>query len=352
MRYSRMIWKNWIIFISYTRKIMDYTLLPQQDQEIVEKRLRRKSITTFVPYTNYKDMCEMYLTDDKKDHYVIRTRWHQTASKVKCFMKSPEEYHIRYNLELPELTEKDNRHFVIWKAFDDLLSYWMEKFNENFYIDDWLVVDELKQKLIERWENPVEVKAMKLPELRAIYYRDWDRIRLTPAEWKDVIWMYYEAMRQPQFELNMEYEPQKYFECKYRDKLIISWTLDRHRPGVIRDRKTSWNIDNFERDIENTFDYVTQMSFYYVLAYISTGEECDVYLDIMSKKAPYTSIVYKLSAEKLKRKMQNDLKPALDAMITCFEKNIRPASDRYVAMKSPYYPIMQGSMIIEPVESN
>lgn len=330
---------------------MDYSNLSEKDKEIVERWLQRKCMSDYCTYTTYEEMCLQYLGDEKKDHYVIRTRNSLTASKLKCFIKNPEEYHIKYNLELPELQPKDKRCFVIWSAFDCLLSYGMEKFYEKYYIDDGLVVEELKEKLIQRGENPAEVKAMKLPELRAIYYKDWERIRLTPAEWRDIIGMYYEVKRQPKLETNVPYDTQKRFECKYKS-LTISWTLDRHIEWIIRDRKTSGNIDNIERDIENTFDYVTQMSFYYILAYIETGIECDVYLDIVSNKAPYTSISYRLTKEKLRRKMNNDLKPAMDSLINCYETNERPVVDRYIAMKSSYYSIMQSSIASEVIDSN
>jgi len=136
--------------------------------------------------------------------------------------------------------------------------------------------------------------------------------------------------------------------------LVISGTLDRYDPerGIIRDRKTSGRIDNIERDVENTFDYATQMAFYYTLAYVNDGKDCDVYLDILSKSAPYTSIVYRMTSDKLKRKMVDTIKPALLSLINCMETNTRPLCDRYDAMKSPYYPIMKSAQIVDVVDSN
>jgi hypothetical protein len=48
-------------------------------------------------------------------------------------------------------------------------------------------VEELKQKLIDGGMNPEEVKKMKLPELRALYYDEESKVRLTPAEGRDLI---------------------------------------------------------------------------------------------------------------------------------------------------------------------
>jgi hypothetical protein len=75
--------------------------------------------------------------------------------------------------------------------------------------------------------------------------------------------------------------------------------------------------------MENTFDYATQMAFYYVLILVNDEIECDVYLDVMSKTAPFASIPYRMSKEKLKRKMQDEIKPALNALQEAFKNNER-----------------------------
>jgi hypothetical protein len=61
----------------------------------------------------FPDYCKKYLSDEKKDWYVIRTRGKITASKIKIFIKNPEEFQIRYVLELPELEESEKRHFTV-----------------------------------------------------------------------------------------------------------------------------------------------------------------------------------------------------------------------------------------------
>jgi len=146
---------------------------------------------------------------------------------------------------------------------------------------------------------------------------------------------------------------QYHIEAKYK-WLTISGTLDRYNKEkkLIRDWKTSWNIENIEWDIENTFDYVTSMSFYYVLWYLNDWFESDVLLDIVSKNWPYTSMIYRLTTEKLRKKMNNYIKPELEKLSQCLETNNREFKDRYEAMNSPYYPILSSANINDIVDSN
>lgn len=287
--------------------------------------------------------------------YLKQNSWFITASKLKCFIRNPEEYKLKYIDEI-ELDWEDKRCFVLWNAFDTLMSYGKEKFDEQFCIDDGLLVDELKQKMIDLWEDPSKVKSMKLPELR--YYFQWDKTRLTPAEGRDVVGMYREALRQPILDLWWDYTKQHLIESTY-DWLPIRGTLDRfdQERWIIRDRKTTGRIDNFAYDMENTFDYILSMSFYYILAYAKYGKECDVYLDVLSKQAPYTSVVYKLDKNRLLEKVENTIIPALDFYKICLANNHRPAVNwvtqvplsRFDVMKSEYYHLMDSWIATEAV---
>jgi len=340
----------------------------------------------------YGDLVDKYLWDENKDWYVIRTRDNITASKIKLFIRNPEEYRIRYELELPEFEPQDKQHFKMWNAFDVMVSSWLTAFTDRYYIDKWYVkwdlvksitekiekykdeimkfadvakkaieekISELKTEAsIAKWREKQDnitaidvLEFLTLDQLRDIYYEVWDRVRLTPAEARDVMGMYQEYCRQPLFDREWEYVWQQYMECKFWN-LKISWTLDRFsaEKQLIRDTKTSWRIENFEWDVENTFDYITQMSFYYVLAYLTHWVECDVRLDIVSTKSPYASIVYKMSKAKLKKKMLESIKPAFIALINCKETWKRPVWDRMQAIKSPYYPIMETSIMHQPIE--
>ena len=144
-------------------------------------------------------------------------------------------------------------------------------------------------------------------------------------------------------------------ECKF-GSLTISGTLDRYDPErkIIRDWKTSGQIERIERDIENTFDYAIQMAFYYMLVFVNEGIECDVYLDILSKSDPYSSLIYRLTGEKLKRKMVDEIKPALMQLASCHDQDIWPLADNRTqhVMDSPYYAIMRSSEITEIIDSN
>lgn len=82
--------------------------------------------------------------------YIEENRGVITASKLKCFLRNPEEYYLQYVKEV-DLEQEDKRHFIVGSAFDDLVSYGEEFFLEKYYIDEWLVVEDLKVKLIEKF---------------------------------------------------------------------------------------------------------------------------------------------------------------------------------------------------------
>jgi hypothetical protein len=50
--------------------------------------------------------------------------------------------------------------------------------------------------------------------------------------------------------------------------------------------------------------------------------------------------------------MQDEIKPALNALQEAFKNNERKSWSRYNAMKSPYYPIMESSITETCVDSN
>lgn len=284
--------------------------------------------------------------------------------------------------------EEDKRHFVIGRAFDDLVSYGEDYFMDRYYIDEWLVVDELRQELLKRpedkrfWRSNWAVLKAKLPELRRLYYRDPGdkKIRLTPWEWKIVMWMYREACRQKLTDMNGLYGKQVMVEWKY-NWIPIRWCLDRlifidkndkrYSPAmvdemllygkmderlkmveelqiyaVLRDWKTSGNIDNIEYDIEETFDYILSMSFYFILVWVKYKVVSKkVMLDVLGKKEPFPYIGYMLKHDRIEWKVKELIKPWIDSLILAYKTNDRrpidPLSgrdiDRYRMMKSPYY---------------
>lgn len=279
-----------------------------------------------------------------------------TASKLKDFIKSPELYKVKYEDEL-ELEEEDKRCFVVGSAFDHLVCYGQESFLSKYYIDEWLVVDELKKSLIEKGVlDPKEVASMKLPELRAVYYGnvDDDKTRLTPMEGKQVMGMYREAMRQPACDMWGEYLVQHAISAQYNG-ITVGGSLDRYSPEklLIRDRKTAWRIDRFAYDLENSFDYVLSMAFYFLLVYVNDKKECDVVLDVLGKSNPYPYVGYELNKKVLMKKLKDTIIPALDFYVECKKNNERPAIDpisrqpidRRKLLDHPYYPYLDSTKV-------
>lgn len=289
--------------------------------------------------------------------YVQENDWFITASKLKCFLKNPQEYYLKYVAKIEIDTWEEARHFVIGTAFDDLISYWEEFFLEKYYIDDGSVKDDLLKRAISKGEIDEKVlKVRKLPELRAYLFasKDWnEKIRLTPAEWRDIMWMYREMKRQPLADMVWEYETQKVITATYKT-LKLKGTLDRFslEKKLIRDSKTSGRIDNFEYDMEETFDYVMSMAFYFVLAKVEYNIDCDVVLDVLGKSAPYQYVAYKLSKDRLLDKMASKVLPWLDALIKAYETNTREPIDpltwrdipRSETLKSEYYSYLELSL--------
>lgn len=272
---------------------------------------------------------------------------------------------------------------------------------DKYYMDEWLVVEELRRAIIsypdelKYWLNDYAIKSMKLPELRHIYYRDptKTKVRLTPWESKMILGMYREVLRQPKMDIGGRRGCQVCIETEYKGAKI-RWTLDRfvfvdkdknrYLPSevdefikaygrekrqelvkdngifwVIRDWKTSGNMDNFEYDMEETFDYVISMSFYYVLVLAKYKVSSHVFLDVLSKKEPYWSYIYRLKPERIIDKVKFYIKPLIEDLIRAYEHNIRepikPLTGEPVTrnemMSSKYYPYMKWAIqekIIEP----
>ncbi len=289
-------------------------------------------------------------------NYVQENDWYITASKLKCFLKNPAEYYLKFVKKI-EIETEEARHFVLWTAFDDLVSYWEDFFLEKYYIDDWSVKEDLLKQAILKWEIDEKVlKTWKLPELRAYLFasKDWaEKIRLTPAEWRDIMGMYREAKRQPLADMAWNYKNQHVIKAKYKN-LMLKWKLDRFdlERKLIRDWKTSWRIDNFEYDMEETFDYVMSMAFYFVLAKVEYNVDCDVVLDVLWKSSPYQYVWYKLDKTRLLAKMASKILPWLDALIKAYETDTRKAEDpltwapvlRSEVMKSEYYSYLDASL--------
>ena len=370
--------------------------------------------------------------------YIKENEWRVTASKLKCFLKNPEEFDLKYNKKIK--IEQTGRHFILWDAFDDLVTYritrwtnreyeyetnpvmnlfmWVQedarhnpkvaeeqvrirKRLDKYYVDSGRLKEDLVKKLcnmpmhLRWWYSDFALRALRKEDLRDLYYQftDHTRIRLTFGEAKMIFGMYTEVLRQEKMDMFGRYGVQHLIETDY-DGMPIRWKLDRlvfydkawdrYLPEEVdqfieiewrqkrietvkendikaynRDRKTSWRIDNFEYDMEETFDYVMSMAFYFALVKAKYGVLCDSILDVLSKKDPYWSIVYRLHRQLLMRKLQEKIIPWLIALRRAYETDTREPIDpltgqpvsRYDMMKSPYYPYMKWAIQKDTVDS-
>jgi len=244
--------------------------------------------------------------------YIEDNRWYITASKLKYFLSYwPEAYKLKYIDEII-VEEEEKDYFTVWNAFDDLVSYWEEKFFEKYYIDEWLLKADLIEKL---WED---YKKMSVYELRKEYYGD--KIRLTIWQWEQILWMYKETKRQPLADVWSDYMVQEEIIAEF-EWLPLRMKLDRLNleKKLIRDWKTTGMFQNFEYNIETTFDYILSMAFYYVWVKVKYWESCDVILDVLWKQRPYPYMWYKLDKQKLLDSVENKIKPWLRALKECID---------------------------------
>lgn len=259
----------------------------------------------------------MLKENNSSREYLDKNRWFITASKLKYFLTFwPEAYYYKFVKEII-LEEEEKDYYTVGTAFDDLLSYGEDFFTDKYYIDEWLLKDDLIKKCEEkgfRIDGKVE-------DLKKRLYRD--KIKLTPLQWESVLWMYKEAKRQPLVDLwNPLYMAQKDIECEF-EGLKLKGTLDRLNleEKMIRDRKTSGQFQNFEYNLETTFDYILSMAFYYTLVKVNYKIDCDVILDVFGKSKPYPYMWYKLDKVRLLSSLENKIIPWLRALKECYEKD-------------------------------
>ena len=245
------------------------------------------------------------------DKYIEENRGFITASKLKEFIKSPEQFFLKYIKEIPPLKSGAKKHFVLWTAIDDLISYWETKFFQKYYIDHWLRVDEMKERVLAMWIDP---KWMTKPSLESALYwdRDW-KIKLTVWDWETVMWCVKELQRQPLFDANWEYECQKTYIWQYKS-LKLKWTLDHDKPEMIRDTKSTASLNSFFWDWRDKLWYDVSMSFYWVLKWKATGNKSRLIFDTVQKTFPYPSRIFEIPPEQILQVVDQTIIPALDAL--------------------------------------
>lgn len=265
---------------------------------------------------NVKEQVEKVSSTDK---YIKENEWYVTASKLKYFLSFWwEAYDLKFNqkikLDEDDEDEKDPERVTTWNAFDDLKSYWQEAFFEKYYIDEWLTVDKMIAII---WKSNIVWKPKKDELLEMLY---WNKIRLTKWQWKMILWMYRETLRQPIIDSSWEYLHQQEIIIEYM-WIPLRMKLDRLslEKQLIRDWKTVWRFDRFEYDIETTFDYVLSMAFYFIWVKVKYWVSCDVILDALWKTKPYPYIWYKLNKENLLDAVEMKIKPGLIALKECMD---------------------------------
>lgn len=180
------------------------------------------------------------------DDYIVRNEGRFTASKLKLFGKNPEEFYLQYVKKIYIPNKK--RHFIFGNAFDYLMTcrilygnnaaydyennplfdlamgvqvkqrerqeipedqYRLTKRLETYYMDEGLVVDDLKKELLaipqeDRYGySDGAIKKAGLHELRRLFYKDPSKkkVRLTPGEADKLMGMYREVIRQPKMDM-------------------------------------------------------------------------------------------------------------------------------------------------------
>lgn len=283
----------------------------------------------------------------KEQSYLERNRWVVTQSKLKLFLKNPEEYKLKY-IDWVVVEEEEKRCFTIWTALHDWMWYWMEYFQKKYFVQEKRMLKaDYQKELAKLWlETDWTVDEL---ETRLL---NW-RIKLTAWESKTLISMFKEIARQPLADLWWDYKKEVQLEVDYK-WLTLRWTLDRIdvKNKVIRDWKTTANIEKLIKDI-TWWDtsYLFQVSFYYLMAKIKYDIECDVILDIIDKTKNTCYYWLKFTKEQIKSQLPVIIS-AIEWLLEEWNKLKEwkkafqwPTSDlRLETFSSEYYPIMDSSI--------
>jgi len=248
--------------------------------------------------------------------YIKRNEGFITSSKLQLFLKNSEEYKLTFidwiSSEWPEA-----RHFVIWRAIDDLLSHWAEYFENNYHIDKGYLKEDLQDLLDAKWVTYKKADSKKVLE-KLFYWSSLDKKeRLTAGEGTMIMSMYKEFLRQPLADLGWEYEPQKEVVVEYK-WWKLKGTMDRFSKLLkrIRDYKTTANLKKFRYELETWMLewYIFQLAFYRFLVQQSEWVECECILDVIDKTTTTCSESFIVPDHKIEEKMP-EVMDALDRFI-------------------------------------
>lgn len=299
------------------------------------------------------------------DGYAVSNYWHLTSSKFKCFVKSPLEYYLKYELLLPNPFEKAWDHFALGTAFDKLrtlisdlwLEEWTNKFMEDYYIEIKLLKKDYFDKLIELGKKKEDIKSLWVDELKELFY-EWQqhKNKIKYNTRNDLTFMIRETEKNKEaLDLYWGFDNQKFFSAEYYwdqwqyDKpIVIAWTLDRYKLWTIRDWKTSSRLQRIitycmsnKKDIEQQLEllmddywYWYQAWFYCMQAYINDEVFPEYYLDFISTVPPFNSFVMYVSKHKIENVIVHKIIPWLNKFLKAYNENIREEWD---ISNSPYY---------------
>ena len=304
--------------------------------------------------------------------YVEDTRGIITASKLKAFILSPKLYKVQWLDESPVCTEWEDESWAeLGEAFHYLVEVGIDKRSERYQVTEKFLKDDLIAMIKERDSVQLKKDKVKLPELRKIRYGEdkynqmkW-KIEMTPSESDMIIWMYESIYKQPLRDMAGTYTKERRFKAKYGilnigfkpdricffcdgeqftvediDAVMATMSkearkqhiIDKNMTCLIRDFKTSAQLDKMVRELRNDNEtsngYVLSMSFYYACIYALYGVESDVYIDVVEKTKPYKTDVISIPRSRMKDKLKSIIKPALEKLIECTDKNERPEPTR------------------------
>lgn len=284
--------------------------------------------------------------DFKALSYRERNKWMISQSKLKVFWKNKEAYFKQYVEEIvPDQEEK--AHFKIWTALHYLCEVWKEIFCEKYFIQEGkMLKKDYQVALAKEWKET----DWTVDELKARLL-DW-KIALTPWETKDVLWMYWELLRQPIADMGSHYEKEQILKVEYKWLILVA-TIDRAsvEKWLIRDYKSCANVKTLLKDLQWwNVDYLFQVAFYALVCKIHFWKDFDVLLDITDKTNNNCYLCYWYSEEEVNEK-QREIISLLDELIEenkklekwepCF---IWPSSDlREETFDNPAYKYLESS---------
>lgn len=245
------------------------------------------------------------------DEYIARNRGMTTQSKIKCFLKCPIAFYLKYVAEVWEDAPKSDA-LELGTAFDDYMSYGKKQWEKIYYA-------------LSEGQNSRNKEVKEGASGRHI---------LTASKSKIIMNAVDEAYRQPLMKAkDKNYEAQKTLFATYKN-LKLKASLDRFSDHhkEIRDYKFMRSVKDFEWDA-NKNGYFFQAAFYTLLNTLhrqrrlkeikEPKEEDNIliynfYFDVIEKQSS-RSCVFAVPYERMEQEF-DEIYTALDLMSQCYEE--------------------------------